>query len=321
MRHRLPALLLIGMVPLASCACVPARETDVIRVETADIDRFYATLRAQPEDASVEQLATALQRDYLDKGTIGLQDFLRLRIESAEDLAKTVRARRAYYEAVEAPLTDEIVNGKVRERVVDALEWVRERKPDAEFPDVYIVIGRMNSAGTTSERAQLIGGEMFGRAPGVPTHELSDWAKENIPPTADLARVIVHEAIHTVQPTPTSNTLLTAVVREGACDFVAFLAIGEDPPGQGIAYLRRHIGALWPEFEAMMTGSDFGEWLYTKPVDADRPTDLGYSLGYLICEAYYERADDKGAAVRAIIEMTDANAFLRDSGFLERIGR
>ncbi len=35
----------------------------------------------------------------------------------------------------------------------------------------------------------------------------------------------------------------------------------------------------------------------------------------LICDAFYRRATDKSEAVRRIIRMTDAEAFLRESGY------
>ena len=50
--------------------------------------------------------------------------------------------------------------------------------------------------------------------------------------------------------------------------------------------------------------------------------DLGYFMGYVICKAYYEQAQDKQAALKTIIELdhkdTDAVlAFLNESGFYE----
>jgi hypothetical protein len=48
---------------------------------------------------------------------------------------------------------------------------------------------------------------------------------------------------------------------------------------------------------------------------ADRPGDLGYFIGYRIAQAYYNKQTDKAAAVRAIIEVFDADAFLAASGY------
>jgi hypothetical protein len=48
---------------------------------------------------------------------------------------------------------------------------------------------------------------------------------------------------------------------------------------------------------------------------ADRPWDLGYFIGYRTAEAYYNRTNDKHAALRDIIEVRDADQFLAQSGY------
>jgi uncharacterized protein YjaZ len=73
---------------------------------------------------------------------------------------------------------------------------------------------------------------------------------------------------------------------------------------------------LWAEFETAMHGTDVGRWLYNQDSEAaDRPGDLGYFVGYRIAQSFYERTADKEAAVAAIIEMPDADAFLAESGY------
>jgi hypothetical protein len=51
-----------------------------------------------------------------------------------------------------------------------------------------------------------------------------------------------------------------------------------------------------------------------------RPADLGYYVGYKICEAYYQAARDKKQAVKDILEMKDFNEFLKDSGYEQKVG-
>ncbi|MBC7808379.1 MAG: hypothetical protein H7145_19775 [Akkermansiaceae bacterium] len=67
-----------------------------------------------------------------------------------------------------------------------------------------------------------------------------------------------------------------------------------------------------------MNGKDISNWFYQGDRAKDRPADLGYYIGYKICEAYYERAKDKNAAVRAMLETTDVAAFLKASGYAEK---
>ena len=44
-------------------------------------------------------------------------------------------------------------------------------------------------------------------------------------------------------------------------------------------------------------------------------TDLGYYIGYKICESYYQSAKDKKQAIKDILEIKDFNQFLIDSKY------
>ncbi|MEP6732208.1 MAG: lytic murein transglycosylase, partial [bacterium] len=59
-------------------------------------------------------------------------------------------------------------------------------------------------------------------------------------------------------------------------------------------------------------------WLYNQgssTATASHPGDLGYFIGYRIAEAYYAKQTDKRAALRDIIEMSNADDFLARSGY------
>ncbi len=81
------------------------------------------------------------------------------------------------------------------------------------------------------------------------------------------------------------------------------------------AYGDAHEQALWTEFAAAMHGGDTSKWLYEGDRAKDRPADMGYYIGYKICQAYYRRAADKPEAVRRLLEMSDPDALLKESGY------
>ncbi len=67
-----------------------------------------------------------------------------------------------------------------------------------------------------------------------------------------------------------------------------------------------------------MHGTDISRWLYnqgTSTATPTRPGDLGYFIGCRIVAAYYLKQTDKAAALKAIIEMKDADDFLARSGY------
>lgn len=48
------------------------------------------------------------------------------------------------------------------------------------------------------------------------------------------------------------------------------------------------------------------------------PRDLGYYMGYKICQSYYQIAKDKAAALKTIIEMESPEQILKASRYGDR---
>ncbi|NEM98820.1 hypothetical protein GXP69_14040 [Pontibacter sp. BT327] len=64
-----------------------------------------------------------------------------------------------------------------------------------------------------------------------------------------------------------------------------------------------------------MLGTDISNWLYNGLKSTDKPGDLGYYMGYKICEAYYNNSEDKKQAIKEILDIKDHQAFLEKSGY------
>lgn len=264
-------------------------DPDSARLVTEDIPRFWAVL----DSATADSLEDRLLREYLIPGTPGLRDFMQARIMSAADLARMVQRRRARYDSVRAATL----------RVTEASDRIRAdyRKlkalyPDAVYPDVYFVIGRLNTGGTATDNGLLIGAEMY-RDP------------------AQLPVIVAHELVHfQQQPLVVPPSLLTQSFREGAADFVAELIAGEHINQRAHRYGMPHERELWTEFRTRMHGTSTSGWLYGDP-PGERPPDLGYFIGHRIAKAFYERAEDKGAALREIIRGENPVEILERSGY------
>jgi hypothetical protein len=74
---------------------------------------------------------------------------------------------------------------------------------------------------------------------------------------------------------------------------------------------------LWSDFKKDMSANDLSRWIYNLGAIKDRPADLGYFIGYKICESYYRHMRNKTKAVKDIIEMKDFENFLRMSRYGE----
>lgn len=65
-------------------------------------------------------------------------------------------------------------------------------------------------------------------------------------------------------------------------------------------------------FSADLDKTDLSDWFYNST--EEKPSEIGYWVGYRIARSCYEKASDKAAALKEIMEFTDAHAFLAASG-------
>lgn len=287
------ALFLTLLLPLASAAPAVAQRAalnsnpDSARLVTSDITLFWDAVDHAPPDS----LAAYLQREYLDRASVGVRDFTEDRIQSAAHLAKVYTEQQAKYQAARATgMSIRTVEPAIRA----AFHKLNELYPDAVFPDVYFVVGGMNSGGTTSDHGLLIGAEMY-----------ADPAR--------LAAIVAHELIH-FQQRYDNRTLLQHSFFEGSADFIGELISGQQINVAAHIYGRAHEHELWTEFKQRLADTTYTGWMYGSHPPG-RPNDLGYFIGYRIAEAYYNRMPDKRRAIRGIIAPSPFVDLLKESGY------
>lgn len=242
-----------------------------------------------------------------------------VRRSAAEALARVTARYPRYYAGIRTQTLALDSSTVLRSTVRSGLRRLAELYPQARFSDVYFVIGRLNSGGTTGESGMLVGAELSSRGPSTPLDELppSMQVMTSMLTEAQRAHVVVHETVHMLQSPLRDTTLLGAALREGTADFLATLATGIRP--EWTAYFRHGSAnevAVWQAFTREMKGSGRSGWLYNYgSVEAGSAPDLGYWIGYRIAEAYYERADDKRAAVHDLLTAAEPEHILQLSGY------
>jgi Predicted Zn-dependent protease (DUF2268) len=289
------------------------QDPEAAKLVTSDIPNFWRVF----DKSSLTTAGELFQREYIDAGSPGLKGFLENRIVNGRSLAATVAARPRYYAAIRKNSLALDASPEIKESIRAGFRRLKALYADAVFPDVYFVIGRLNSAGTTSSAGLLIGIEMNGRDDSTPIDELTNWERAVTGRVADLPHIVAHELAHIQQSNAGTDgrTLLHYALREGGADFIAELASGAHTNRVQHTYGNAHEQALWEEFRKDMPGTDLSRWLFQGDRSTDRPADLGYYIGYKICQAFYRRAADKAEAVRQILRMADAETFLRESAY------
>ncbi len=209
--------------------------------------------------------------------------------------------------------------------MISSFKKLKEIYPDAVFPNVYFVVGRMNTGGTATFKGLLIGVEMYGKTDDASVAELSGWKKKVVGKIERIPFIVAHELVHYQQ----KNAHLTALfggevsllgksLSEGSADFIGELISGDNENPHLNEYGNRREKQLWLEFKKEMNGNDASNWLYQGDKAKAKPADLGYYIGYKIVESYYNKAKDKKQAIKDILEIKDFNAFLTASGYDEK---
>ncbi len=287
-----------------------AQNKDPLQTEivTTDIENFWlAYAKAKPDfDPEI------FQQHYLNKGTPGLRYFLKTKIKSADRISKVIASHPHYFEALKS-VTDSIY--LMKEPIRQSLVKLKELCPRAIFPPVYMLIGAMNSGGTSSDDGLLIGVDMYGLTPNTDLSEMSDWHRAVLKPVSEIPHIVAHELIH-YQQRYDQRTLLGACLREGSADFVAELISGKHINHHVHDFANPREKELWLEFREIMNNNDSNGWLYSSV--NGRPNDLGYWMGYQITKAYYDNAVDKQKAIDEIFHIKNAEMFLATSGYAKR---
>ena len=72
---------------------------------------------------------------------------------------------------------------------------------------------------------------------------------------------------------------------------------------------------IWAQFQKEKHQEDYGGWLYGGEAIPGSPVDVGYWIGYQIAKAYYDQQTDKKQAIKDILNITDFDLFLEQSGY------
>ena len=301
----------------------PAADPLTATVHAEDADRFAALFLRTGGHPTAAQL----QRDYLDKGGVAIGVFTPGRIVDADHLAKAIAAHpERYAEAIRTCLPAARQADADLRSIYLALHGAL---PQATLPQIYLVFGAGNSGGTAQPGAQVLGLEVLCRLAPTPAAFRQT-----------LRHFFAHETVHSFQAdagsTLVTDPLLTAVLVEGAADFIARLVTGAEPDAARAAWAAPREAALWKQFSAdialtrSLTDQDdpadgspeataYKRWVGNYgSAPAGWPGELGYWIGMRIWERYYAAAVDKHAALQAMLTVRDPRAILKAGAYRTR---
>lgn len=296
---------------------------DSSQIEFSDIDNFWHAFDQLKNCKSRFDSIQTIQKEYLNKASTGLLDFIDARDFTAEGFINAINTFPKFYRSVRKNTLKVKKEIKFLHKVVNNLKKIY---PNYKPKKICFAIGMVNTGGTISSNYLLIGSELatsnhhtdlseFGLNPITKILGTSDTVKERI------QKMVAHEYIHTQQPprmnrNSTECVLLFEILQEGMCDFIGQLISGGHINQPLHEYGNRYEETLWQDLKSEMCNSSTKNWLYnTHKLKGGTPADLGYYVGYKIVESYYNRSKNKSQALVDIIEMDDPIQFLLHSKY------
>jgi len=289
-------MFVIGLVFLGMTTGVKAQEYSL-----KDVVHFKKMMSQGHERLTSE----IIEKEYLIKGTKGVEIFTPNRIINAENMAKKIAADPAAYEkALRVCLPGARL---VEAEAFTILGNVKRLLQQEKSAPTYIVLGGNNSGGTASGEGFTLGLEVICGFVDTPEQ------------AGELIKTFVaHEVVHVYQAwvITEGESLLYLTLKEGFADFIANLVIGEVSASEKERhdYGMKNEARIWQKFQKEMAGTSYKYWMYGAGRD-DQPADMGYWLGKRIAEAYYKNARDKQQALQDLLYLKNPKDILVKSGY------
>ncbi|TAH03306.1 MAG: hypothetical protein EAZ16_07815 [Sphingobacteriales bacterium] len=296
----------------------PTYTTDPNKLKIIDIDvrNFWKAYDLVEKDSlNAEKI---YMDNYINKGTMALQYYYINKIYNINNFVYMHNIRKRYYATIRK---NTLKAGQLKSIYQKSFVKLKQIYPQAIFPPVYFVIGKLRSAGTTSSEGLILGIDQAVMSPSADTTELSHWEKANISTFENLPYTVAHELIHFQQDGMASDTtLLKGAILEGMADFIGELISGKSANESLLIYGKGKEKEIWADFKKEMYLNRAYNWIGNgEQKDFDKPSDLGYWVGYQICKAYYEQAKDKKKAIYEMLHIKDYKKFLEQSKLDEKL--
>ncbi len=251
---------------------------------------------------------SVLQREilkelYLDKGTQGLKSIIEVRNYTEKDFIDGILKNPKFWNSIR-PNTLKVKN--LYQEINADIKNLKKAYPDLKPSTIYFTIGAFRTGGTTQGNKILIGSELSLADKTTIVDELPSWRQafykmQN--PIQEIALLCTHEYIHTQQQEIVEN-LLSMCLYEGVAEFVSCKATGKKSDAPAIEFGKTNQKIVVDKFvEDLFVMTNNYSWLWGENRNELKVRDLGYFIGYEICERYYNLSKDKKKAIKELIEL------------------
>ncbi len=293
-------------------------------VVTTDIDNFWLAYDKITSTKDSTKQYDYLNKLFLEKGTPGLKAIMEAKRYTAKSYISAINNYPMFWVSIRQ---NTFKAKNYAKEIAANVAKMKALYPELKPANVYFTMGALETGGTILNGMVLIGTEIaFGDKNTVTTEfpkdlgHLRPYFDSN--PDGNVVFTNMHEYVHTQQKTTDANSLLAQSVVEGVAEFVAVKATGQQSPLAAMSFSKANDERIKQKFETQMFNPFTGFWLYSNDENEFGQRDLGYYVGYVICEKYYEKASDKKQAIKQMIQLdyndpVALNAFVEQSGYFK----
>lgn len=274
---------------------------------STDIDNFWVAYdKITSTKDSVEQYKY-LKELYIDKGSQGLKSLIELKNYTDKNFIDAIAKYPKFWNS----LKPKTLNVKeLYPEIETDIQKLKNAYPDLKPSTIYFTIGSFRSNGTTQNNAILIGSELTLADNSTSIEELPEWRQpfyREYNQRKNIALLCVHEYIHTQQKELVQN-LLSMCLYEGVAEFVSCKVTGRKSNTPAIEFGKANQKEVVNLFVSdLFIMSNNYNWLWGENRNHLKIRDLGYYIGYEICERYYNLSKDKTKAIKELIELDYSN--------------
>ena len=300
-------------------------QTPLNHVITSDINNFWNAYDQITSTKDSSRKYEILDRVFISKGTPGLKAMMVARAYTDKSFIDAIEKYPMYWKSIRKTM---LKANNYSTEIASNIGKLKTIYPALKPAKIYFTVGAFRSGGTTMDSLVLIGSEIVLADKNAYTQEfeadnpsLASYLKTS--PFNSLVFTNIHEYIHTQQKTTIAQNLLGQCILEGVADFIAEKATGKHSTLPALAYgdaNKKHVAEI---FASQMFNTSNGFWLYSNAENEFKIRDLGYYVGYAICEGNYNKALDKKQSIKEMIELDYNNQdslliFTERSGYFEK---
>lgn len=288
----------------------PSGSPENVHLITADISNFWKAydLGRNKTTAIQEALFDSI---YIKNASKCLRHILTFRKMTAAGFVNWINTEADYFSKCKST-TDKIIN--YESEIINYLKKFKVVYPAATFSDIYFMFTQFYTGGQSNSSGIAIGMDYWSLPDSVPVNFTTPLNRELVRKIDRMPVTIIHEFTHRNQKIRGTDNLLKQCLTEGGADFIAYLVTGKLNNPKLYEFSAMHEQDLWSRFKIEMLTNNTDYWIYNSH-DPSRPRDLGYPMGFKICESFYNNAADKSEAVHAIMNIDDPFTFLQSSGY------